>query len=130
VVKGLSKESMIGIRRRACGRPPRHAQCHRPAEHRRAGIPRGEASALREIKNTVVIANIFGLHREDYERTIEILNDARALRLRAEVSCPTRPGACIRQRSALLDEVSPPQARGPRRSSSSSHPTSRIAQMA
>src|SRR6202035_2148057 len=44
---------------------------------------------LREIKDIVVIANVFGYSREDYERTIEILNegdDIAAYEL--NVSCP------------------------------------------
>ena len=44
---------------------------------------------LREIKNIVVMANIFGYTREDYERTIEILNDGEGIAAyELNVSCP------------------------------------------
>jgi dihydroorotate dehydrogenase (NAD+) catalytic subunit len=44
---------------------------------------------LREIKNIVVIANVFGYAREDYERTIEILNEGEGIAAyELNVSCP------------------------------------------
>ena len=44
---------------------------------------------LQQIKNIVVIANIFGYAREDYERTIEILNDGEGIAAyELNVSCP------------------------------------------
>ena len=44
---------------------------------------------LREIRDTIVIANIFGYTREDYERTIEILNDGEGIAAyELNVSCP------------------------------------------
>ena len=44
---------------------------------------------LREIKNIVVMANVFGYTREDYERTIEILNDGEGIAAyELNVSCP------------------------------------------
>src|ERR1700724_4572846 len=44
---------------------------------------------LREIKNIVVIANVFGYTREDYERTIEILNEGEGIAAyELNVSCP------------------------------------------
>jgi dihydroorotate dehydrogenase (NAD+) catalytic subunit len=44
---------------------------------------------LREIKNTVVMANIFGYTREDYEHTIEILNEGEGIAAyELNVSCP------------------------------------------
>src|SRR6202030_1991918 len=44
---------------------------------------------LQQIKNIVVLANIFGYTREDYERTIEILNDGEGIAAyELNVSCP------------------------------------------
>ena len=44
---------------------------------------------LREIKNIVVIANVFGYTREDYEHTIQILNDGEGIAAyELNVSCP------------------------------------------
>src|SRR6202162_2963856 len=44
---------------------------------------------LREIKNTVVMANVFGYTREDYERSLEILNDGEGIAAyELNVSCP------------------------------------------
>jgi dihydroorotate dehydrogenase (NAD+) catalytic subunit len=44
---------------------------------------------LREIKDAVVIANIFGYTREDYERTIQILNEGEGIAAyELNVSCP------------------------------------------
>jgi dihydroorotate dehydrogenase (NAD+) catalytic subunit len=44
---------------------------------------------LRELKNTVVIANVFGYTREDYERTIHILNGGEGIAAyELNVSCP------------------------------------------
>ena len=44
---------------------------------------------LRQMKNIVVFANVFGYTREDYERTIEILNDGEGIAAyELNVSCP------------------------------------------
>ena len=44
---------------------------------------------LREIKNTVVFANVFGYTREDYERTLQILNEGEGIAAyELNVSCP------------------------------------------
>jgi dihydroorotate dehydrogenase (NAD+) catalytic subunit len=90
VVKGLSKEPMIG------NPPPRLWET--PAGMLNAiGLQNIGAQAfiseklphLREIKNIVVMANVFGYTREDYERTIEILNDGEGIAAyELNVSCP------------------------------------------
>jgi dihydroorotate dehydrogenase (NAD+) catalytic subunit len=44
---------------------------------------------LRQLKNVVVFANVFGYSREDYERTIHILNDGEGIAAyELNVSCP------------------------------------------
>ncbi|HEY8670281.1 MAG TPA: dihydroorotate dehydrogenase, partial [Terriglobales bacterium] len=44
---------------------------------------------LSNIQNTVVIANVFGYSREDYEHTIEILNEGEGIAAyELNVSCP------------------------------------------
>ena len=44
---------------------------------------------LQQMKNIVVLANVFGYTREDYERTIEILNDGEGIAAyELNVSCP------------------------------------------
>jgi dihydroorotate dehydrogenase (NAD+) catalytic subunit len=44
---------------------------------------------LRELKNVVVIANVFGYTREDYERTIHMLNEGEGITAyELNVSCP------------------------------------------
>jgi dihydroorotate dehydrogenase (NAD+) catalytic subunit len=90
VVKGLSREPMIG------NPPPR--LWHTAAGMLNAiGLQNIGARAfleeklphLRGIRDTVVIANIFGYTREDYERTIEILNDGEGIAAyELNVSCP------------------------------------------
>src|SRR5262249_54586599 len=63
---------------------------------------------LREIKNTVVIANVFGYTREDYERAIEILNRGEGIAAyELNVSCPNTQHGGIQFGSdpRLLDEV-------------------------
>src|SRR5437016_13391741 len=63
---------------------------------------------LREIKNTVVFANIFGYTREDYERTIQILNDGEGIAAyELNVSCPNTQHGGIQFGSdpRSLDEV-------------------------
>jgi dihydroorotate dehydrogenase (NAD+) catalytic subunit len=63
---------------------------------------------LREVKNTVVFANIFGYTREDYERTIQILNDGEGIvAYELNVSCPNTQHGGIQFGSdpRSLDEV-------------------------
>jgi dihydroorotate dehydrogenase (NAD+) catalytic subunit len=90
VVKGLSREPMTG------NPPPRLYET--PAGMLNAiGLQNIGARAfldeklpkLREIKNTVVFANVFGYTREDYERTIQILNEGEGIAAyELNVSCP------------------------------------------
>lgn len=90
VVKGLSKEPMIG-------NPPPRLWETAAGMLNAIGLQNIGASAfleeklprLREIKNIVVIANVFGYTREDYERTIEILNEGEGIAAyELNVSCP------------------------------------------
>src|SRR6059058_262045 len=90
VVKGLSREPMIG------NPPPRLWET--PAGMLNAiglqniGAPaflQEKLPRLRELKDAVVITNVFGYTREDYERTIEILNDGEGIAAyELNVSCP------------------------------------------
>lgn len=90
VVKGLSKEPMIG------NPPPRLYET--PAGMLNAiGLQNIGARAfieeklplLRQLKDIVVIANVFGYTREDYERTIQILNEGEGIAAyELNVSCP------------------------------------------
>src|SRR5215469_6930107 len=76
VVKGLSIEPMIG-------NPPPRLWETAAGMLNAIGLQNIGAQAfleekmprLRQIKEIVVMANIFGYAREDYERTIEILNE-------------------------------------------------------
>jgi dihydroorotate dehydrogenase (NAD+) catalytic subunit len=90
VVKGLSREPMIG------NPPPRlwetaagmlnaiGLQNIGGAAFLTEKLPR-----LQQIKNIVVIANVFGYTREDYETTIEILNEGEGIAAyELNVSCP------------------------------------------
>ena len=64
--------------------------------------------ALREKKNVVVFANVFGYTRLDYERTIEILNQGEGIAAyELNVSCPntTQGGISFGSDPQLLDEV-------------------------
>jgi dihydroorotate dehydrogenase (NAD+) catalytic subunit len=90
VVKGLSKEPMIG-------NPPPRLWETAAGMLNAIGLQNIGAQAflaeklphLREIKNTVVIANVFGYTREDYEHTIQILNDGEGIAAyELNVSCP------------------------------------------
>ena len=90
VVKGLSREPMIG------NPPPRlwetAAGMLNAIGLQNIGAPaflEEKMPRLRQIKNIVVLANIFGYTREDYERTIEILNDGEGIAAyELNVSCP------------------------------------------
>lgn len=90
VVKGLSREPMIG-------NPPPRLWETAAGMLNAIGLQNIGAAAfleeklpkLRRIKNVVVIANVFGYAREDYERTIEILNDGEGISAyELNVSCP------------------------------------------
>src|ERR1700745_3350438 len=80
VVKGLSKEPIIG-------NPPPRLYETAAGMLNAIGLQNIGARAfideklpkLREIKNAVVIANVFGYTREDYEHTIEILNEGEGI---------------------------------------------------
>jgi dihydroorotate dehydrogenase (NAD+) catalytic subunit len=64
--------------------------------------------ALREKKNVVVFANVFGYTRTDYERTIEILNQGEGIAAyELNVSCPNTAHGGIQFGSdpQLLDEL-------------------------
>jgi len=90
VVKGLSREPMIG-------NPPPRLWETAAGMLNAIGLQNIGATAfleeklprLREIKNIVVFANVFGYTREDYERTIEILNEGEGIAAyELNVSCP------------------------------------------
>ncbi len=109
VVKGLSKEPMAG------NPPPRLYET--PAGMLNAiGLQNIGARAfvdeklpkLRGLKNIVVLANVFGYTREDYERTIQILNEGEGIAAyELNVSCPNTAHGGIQFGSdpRLLDEV-------------------------
>ena len=90
VVKGLSREPMIG------NPPPRlwetAAGMLNAIGLQNIGAPaflQDKLPHLRQLKDTVVLANIFGYTREDYERTIEILNEGEGIAAyELNVSCP------------------------------------------
>ncbi len=90
VVKGLSKEPMIG-------NPPPRLWETAAGMLNAIGLQNIGAQAfldekmprLRQIKDVVVITNVFGYAREDYERTIEILNQGEGIAAyELNVSCP------------------------------------------
>jgi dihydroorotate dehydrogenase (NAD+) catalytic subunit len=90
VVKGLSKEPMIG-------NPPPRLWETAAGMLNAIGLQNIGAQAfldekmprLRQLKDTVVITNVFGYAREDYERTIEILNQGEGIAAyELNVSCP------------------------------------------
>jgi dihydroorotate dehydrogenase (NAD+) catalytic subunit len=90
VVKGLSKEPMAG-------NPPPRLYETAAGMLNAIGLQNIGARAfideklpkLRQLKNIVVIANVFGYTREDYERTIQILNDGEGIdAYELNVSCP------------------------------------------
>ena len=64
--------------------------------------------ALREKKNVVVFANVFGYTRSDYERTINILNDGEGIAAyELNVSCPNtaQGGIAFGSDPLVLDEL-------------------------
>lgn len=90
VVKGLSREPMTG-------NPPPRLYETAAGMLNAIGLQNIGARAfvdeklpkLREIKNIVVFANVFGYTREDYERTIQILNEGEGIAAyELNVSCP------------------------------------------
>src|SRR5215468_1036787 len=109
VVKGLSKEPMAG-------NPPPRLYETAAGMLNAIGLQNIGARSfvdeklpkLREIKNTVVFANVFGYTREDYERTIQILNEAEGVAAyELNVSCPNTQHGGIQFGSdpRSLDEV-------------------------
>jgi len=90
VVKGLSKEPMIG-------NPPPRLWETAAGMLNAIGLQNIGAQAfleeklprLRQIKDLVVIANVFGYTREDYEHSIQILNQGEGIAAyELNVSCP------------------------------------------
>jgi dihydroorotate dehydrogenase (NAD+) catalytic subunit len=90
VVKGLSREPMTG-------NPPPRLYETAAGMLNAIGLQNIGARSfvdeklpkLREIKNIVVFANVFGYTREDYERTIQILNEGEGIAAyELNVSCP------------------------------------------
>jgi dihydroorotate dehydrogenase (NAD+) catalytic subunit len=109
VVKGLSREPMTG-------NPPPRLYETAAGMLNAIGLQNIGARAfvdeklpkLREIKNTVVFANVFGYTREDYERTIQILNQGEGIAAyELNVSCPNTQHGGIQFGSdpRSLDEV-------------------------
>ena len=108
-VKGLSKEPMIG-------NPPPRLWETAAGMLNAIGLQNIGAQAfleeklprLREVKDAVIIANVFGYTREDYERTIEILNNGEGIAAyELNVSCPNtaQGGMQFGSDPRLLDEV-------------------------
>jgi dihydroorotate dehydrogenase (NAD+) catalytic subunit len=90
VVKGLSREPMIG-------NPPPRLWETAAGMLNAIGLQNIGARAfldeklphLRQLKNVVVMANVFGYTREDYELTIQILNEGEGIAAyELNVSCP------------------------------------------
>jgi len=109
VVKGLSREPMIG------NPPPRLWETAAGMLNAiglqnigAQGFLEEKLPRLRQIKDIVVIANVFGYTREDYERTIEILNDGEGIAAyELNVSCPNTASGGLQFGSdpRSLDEV-------------------------
>ena len=109
VVKGLSREPIIG-------NPPPRLYETAAGMLNAIGLQNIGARAfvdeklpkLREIKNIVIIANVFGYTREDYEHTIEILNEGEGIAAyELNLSCPNTQHGGIQFGSdpRTLDEV-------------------------
>ena len=119
VVKGLSREPMIG------NPPPRlwetAAGMLNAIGLQNIGAPAFLAEKLpklQQIKNIVVFANVFGYTRDDYERTIEILNDGEGIAAyELNVSCPNtgEGGLQFGSDPRSLDEVVTAAKRAARR---------------
>ncbi|HWY20310.1 MAG TPA: dihydroorotate dehydrogenase [Candidatus Acidoferrum sp.] len=119
VVKGLSREPMIG-------NPPPRLWETAAGMLNAIGLQNIGAAAflaeklpkLQQMKNIVVLANVFGYTREDYERTIEILNDGEGIAAyELNVSCPntTEGGLQFGSDPRSLDEVVTTAKRAARR---------------
>ena len=119
VVKGLSREPMIG-------NPPPRLWETAAGMLNAIGLQNIGAAAfleeklpkLRLMKNIVVVANVFGYTREDYERTIEILNDGEGIAAyELNVSCPNTAHGGLQFGSdpRSLDEVVTTAKRAARR---------------
>jgi dihydroorotate dehydrogenase (NAD+) catalytic subunit len=119
VVKGLSREPMIG-------NPPPRLWETAAGMLNAIGLQNIGAAAflleklpkLQQIKNIVVLANVFGYTREDYERTIEILNDGEGIAAyELNVSCPntTSGGLQFGSDPRALDDVVTTAKRAARR---------------
>src|SRR6202050_4888958 len=119
VVKGLSREPMIG-------NPPPRLWETAAGMLNAIGLQNIGASAflaeqlpnLQQMKNIVVFANVFGYTRDDYERTIEILNDGEGIAAyELNVSCPntTSGGLQFGSDPRSLDEVVTTAKRAARR---------------
>lgn len=109
VVKGLSREPLIG-------NPPPRLYETAAGMLNAIGLQNIGARAfvddklpkLRAVKDTVVIANVFGYTREDYEYTIQILNEGEGIAAyELNVSCPNTAHGGIQFGSdpRTLDEV-------------------------
>src|SRR6202041_2726752 len=109
VVKGLSKEAMTG------NLPPRLWETAAGMLNA-IGLQNIGARAfldeklpqLQPMKNIVVFANVFGYTREDYERTIQILNEGEGIAAyELNVSCPntTHGGLQFGNDPRSLDEL-------------------------
>jgi dihydroorotate dehydrogenase (NAD+) catalytic subunit len=109
VVKGLSREPIIG-------NPPPRLYETAAGMLNAIGLQNIGARAfieaklpqLRNIQNTVVIANVFGYTREDYEHTIQILNEGEGIAAyELNVSCPNTQHGGIQFGAdpRLLEEV-------------------------
>jgi dihydroorotate dehydrogenase (NAD+) catalytic subunit len=109
VVKGLSREAMAG-------NPPPRLYETSAGMLNAIGLQNIGARAfveeklprLRRLKTAVVFANVFGYTREDYERTIEILNEQEGIAAyELNVSCPNTAHGGVQFGSdpRLLDEV-------------------------
>ena len=119
VVKGLSREPMIG-------NPPPRLWETAAGMLNAIGLQNIGAAAflaeklpkLQQMKNIVVMANVFGYTRDDYERTIEILNDGEGIAAyELNVSCPntSEGGVQFGTDPRLLDEVVTKAKRAARR---------------
>ncbi|MBV8208296.1 MAG: dihydroorotate dehydrogenase [Acidobacteria bacterium] len=109
VTKGLSREPMAG-------NPPPRVFETAAGMLNAIGLQNIGAQAfvreklphLNRLKNVVVIANVFGSCREDYQETIRILNDSEGIAAyELNVSCPNtkRGGLVFATHPELLDEV-------------------------
>jgi len=109
VVKGLSREPMIG-------NPPPRLWETAAGMLNAIGLQNIGAQAfldekmpkLQQIKDVIIIANVFGYTREDYERTIEILNQGEGISAyELNVSCPNteQGGLQFGSDPRALDEV-------------------------